>query len=110
MKRTKIDFQYSNETEELAKLAKALSHPARIIILKHLSQLNSCYTGDLVEILPLAQATVSQHIKELKNIELIDGKVNPPKVKYCINQKKWEEAKKLFDTIFEQDFNKFKCC
>ncbi|NOQ91373.1 MAG: helix-turn-helix domain-containing protein, partial [Flavobacteriaceae bacterium] len=77
MKRTTSDFQYSEETEELAKLAKALSHPARIIILKHLSQLDSCYTGDLVDVLPLAQATVSQHIKELKNIGLIDGEVNP---------------------------------
>jgi len=110
MKRTTSDFQYSEETEELAKLAKALSHPARIIILKHLSQLDSCYTGDLVDVLPLAQATVSQHIKELKNIGLIDGEVNLPKVKYCINQKKWKKAQKLFDTIFEQDFNKFKCC
>ena len=110
MKRTTSDFQYSEETEELAKLAKALSHPARIIILKHLSQLDSCYTGDLVDVLPLAQATVSQHIKELKNIGLIDGEVNPPKVKYCINQKKWKKAQKLFDTIFVQDFKNFKCC
>ncbi|MEN8126109.1 MAG: metalloregulator ArsR/SmtB family transcription factor [Bacteroidota bacterium] len=110
MKRTILDFQYSEDTDELAKLAKALSHPARIIILKHLSQLNSCYTGDLVDILPLAQATVSQHIKELKNAGLIDGVVNPPKVKYCINQKKWKQAQKLFNTIFEQDFKKFKCC
>ncbi len=110
MKRTAKEFDYSKDTEELAALAKALSHPARIIILKHLSQLDSCYTGDLVDVLPLAQATVSQHIKELKNIGLIDGEVNPPKVKYCINQKKWNKAQKLFDTIFEQDFKKFKCC
>ncbi len=110
MKRTTSDFQYSEETEELAKLAKALSHPARIIILKHLSKQNVCYTGDLLEILPLAQATVSQHIKALKDVGLITGEVNPPKVKYCINQKKWEEAKKLFEIIFAQNFKKFKCC
>lgn len=110
MKRSTLDFQYSEETEELARLAKAISHPARIIILKHLSKLDSCFTGDLVDVLPLAQATVSQHIKELKNAGLIDGEINPPKVKYCINQEKWEEAKKMFDTIFNQDFKKFKCC
>ena len=110
MKRSTLDFQYSEETEELARLAKAISHPARIIILKHLSKLDSCFTGDLVDVLPLAQATVSQHIKELKNAGLIDGEVNPPKVKYCINQEKWEGAKKMFDTIFNQDFKKFKCC
>ncbi len=110
MKRTSQKFDYSADTEELAGLAKAISHPARIIILKHLSKQNACYTGDLLEILPLAQATVSQHIKALKNVGLITGEVNPPKIKYCINQEKWEEAKKLFDSIFEQDFHKFKCC
>ena len=110
MKRSTIDFQYSQETEELAKIAKALSHPARIIILKHLAKLDSCYTGDLVDVLPLAQATVSQHIKELKNIGLIDGVVDPPKVKYCINKEKWKKSQKLFETIFKQDFKNFKCC
>lgn len=110
MKRSTLNFKYSKETEELAKLAKALSHPARIIILKHLSKLDVCYTGDLVDVLPLAQATVSQHIKELKNAGLIDGEINPPKVKYCINQEKWEEAKKIFETFFKEDFKNFSCC
>lgn len=110
MKRTTQSFDYSADTEHLATLAKAIAHPARIIILKHLSREDACYTGDLLEILPLAQATVSQHIKALKDAGLIKGEVNPPKVKYCIDQKKWEEAKQLFETLFKEDFKKFKCC
>jgi len=110
MKRTAETFEYSSDTEALATLAKAIAHPARIIILKYLSKQKVCHTGDLVDVLPLAQATVSQHIKALKEAGLIQGEVNPPKIKYCINQEKWEEAQNLFATIFEQDFKKFKCC
>ena len=69
----------------LAKFAKALGHPARIIILKHLSNQSCCFTGDLLEVLPLAQSTISQHLKELKEAGLIIGEVDPPKVKYCIH-------------------------
>jgi len=110
MKRTSVDFQYSKETEALAKYAKALAHPARIIILKHLSNQSCCFTGDLLEVLPLAQSTVSQHLKELKEAGLIEGEVNPPKVKYCIHRKNWSKAQKLFETFFKEDFAKIKCC
>jgi len=103
-----IDF--TEETEQLARFAKALGHPTRLIILKLLSNQSCCYTGDLVEVLPLAQSTISQHLKELKDAGLIDGEVNPPKVKYCIHQKNWKKASQLFSTIFDEDFTDFSCC
>lgn len=110
MKRTAKDIDYSNETEQLAKFAKALAHPARIIILKHLSDQSCCYTGDLLEVLPLAQSTVSQHLKELKDAGLITGEVSPPKVRYCINEENWTVAQQLFVTLFREDFKKINCC
>jgi len=110
MKRSAKDFEYSEDTEQLAKFAKALGHPARIIILKHLSNQSCCFTGDLLEVLPLAQSTVSQHLKELKEAGLIIGEVNPPKVKYCIDKKNWSLAQRLFDTLFDEDFSKISCC
>jgi DNA-binding transcriptional ArsR family regulator len=85
----------------LAKYAKALAHPTRITILKHLENQSCCFTGDLVEVLPLAQSTISQHLKELKNAGLIQGELKPPKIKYCINQKNWNEAKQLFEDLFK---------
>jgi ArsR family transcriptional regulator len=110
MKRSAENFEYSYETEEMAKYAKALAHPARIIILKYLSSSDCCFTGDLVEVLPLAQSTISQHLKELKNAGLIQGEVNPPKVRYCIDQENWQKARKLFDNIFDEDFTDINCC
>jgi len=85
----------------LAKFAKALGHPTRIAILKHLENQTCCSTGDLVEVFPLAQSTVSQHLKELKNAGLIQGALNPPKIKYCINQENWSIAKTLFKQFFD---------
>jgi len=96
MKRTLEDINYQENTELLAKFAKALGHPTRIEILKHLEKSTSCFTGEIVDVFPLAQSTVSQHLKELKNAGLIKGELNPPKVKYCIDYENWEVAKKLF--------------
>jgi ArsR family transcriptional regulator len=110
MKRSAQEFEYSEETLQLSKFAKALGHPARIIILKHLSNQSCCFTGDLLEVLPLAQSTISQHLKELKDAGLIEGEVNPPKVKYCINASNWKVAGKLFQTLFKEDFSKINCC
>jgi len=87
--------------EELAKFAKALAHPTRLEILRLLSTQSCCFTGDLVEMLPIAQSTVSQHLKELKNAGLIQGEINPPKIKYCINQENWRKAKLLFVEFFQ---------
>ncbi len=110
MKRSLTDISYSEDTEELARFAKALAHPARIIILKHLSNQSCCYTGDLLDVLPLAQSTISQHLKELKDAGLIQGEVNPPKIKYCIEPENWGKASHLFETIFKEDFKKNTCC
>lgn len=101
MKRTLENINYKEDTEVLAKFAKALGHPTRIAILKHLEKQSCCFTGDLVEILPLAQSTISQHLKELKNAGLIQGELNPPKIKYCINKENWKIAKTLFEQFFD---------
>jgi DNA-binding transcriptional ArsR family regulator len=78
---------------ELAALAKALAHPARIAILEHLIRVNACICGDLVEELPLAQATVSQHLRELKAAGLIKGQIEGTSVCYCIDGRRWQEAR-----------------
>jgi len=100
---------FTDKQNRIADLAKALSHPARVAIIQHLLKVNSCVCGDLVEVLPLAQATVSQHLKELKNIGIIHGEINPPRVCYCINETVWEEARLIFGEIFESDIAP-KCC
>jgi DNA-binding transcriptional ArsR family regulator len=89
---------------ELAELAKAISHPARIAILKTISERNACICGEIVEVMPLAQSTVSQHLRELVNAGLIKGTIDGPKSCYCIN---WETFKK-FEFIFGQFFDKAK--
>ncbi len=89
-------------SKELARFAKALGHHTRIEILNLLDSQSCCFTGDLVDVLPIAQSTISQHLKELKNAGLIQGEVNPPKIKYCINQENWERAKLLFAEFFNK--------
>jgi DNA-binding transcriptional ArsR family regulator len=87
--------KFNDNQNRLADLAKALAHPARIAILQFLATKDVCMCGDIVEELPLSQATVSQHLAELKNAGLIKGEIEGPKVCYCINQKAWREAKQL---------------
>ncbi len=94
---------FTDKQNRIADLAKALAHPARIAIIQHLLKEKSCVCGDLVEVLPLAQATVSQHLKELKNIGILHGEINPPRVCYCINETVWQEAKSIFGEIFESE-------
>jgi len=110
MKRSKKDIEYSKNAEQTARFAKALAHPVRLTILKYLSNESCCFTTDLVGVLPLAQSTISQHLKELKEAGLIQGEINPPKIKYCINQENWLKAKELFERIFKEDFKKISCC
>src|SRR5436305_6864683 len=95
---------FSRREQELSDFAKALSHPARIAILKVLAQHNECICGEIVEVLPLAQSTVSQHLKELKNAGLIEGAVDGPRSCYCINWKAFEK----FNQEFKQLFNHLK--
>jgi len=91
---------FSDEEIELSEIAKALSHPARIKILKILLETNVCMCGDIVDLLPLAQATVSQHLKELKRVGLIQGEIEGPKTCYCLNPKFIEKAKNAFNKLF----------
>ena len=86
----------------LADIAKALSHPARIKILKILAEKNICICGDIVEILPLAQATVSQHLKELKRVGFIQGEIEGPKTNYCLNYGFLKKAGDSFKNIFDK--------
>jgi ArsR family transcriptional regulator, arsenate/arsenite/antimonite-responsive transcriptional repressor len=98
--------EFTQEDIWLADVAKALSHPARIRILKILNDLDSCMVGSLVDKLPLAQATVSQHLKELKRVGLIEGEIDGPKICYCINVKNLAKAKTALDKLF----SKIGCC
>lgn len=95
-----FQLDYSEHEKEMARFAKALAHPARIAILKLLAARNTCICNDMVKELPLAQATVSQHLKELKDAGLVQGNITPPSVKYCINRQNWELAKKMFEEFF----------
>ena len=79
-----------------ARYAKAMGHPIRMYVLELLVNQNCCYSGDLTEVLPIAKSTLSQHLKELKDAGLIQGEIEAPKIKYCINKKNWEEAQSLF--------------
>ncbi len=86
----------TEDHKKLARYAKAMSHPIRIYILEHLSKQACCYSGDLTDILPIAKSTLSQHLKELRSAGLIQGEIETPKIKYCLNKENWEEAKKYF--------------
>lgn len=90
----------------LAEFAKALSHPARIAILRHLAERNTCICGEIVNILPLAQSTVSQHLKELKKAGLISGEIEGPRSCYCINKDKYLEMIQLLDRLSSITINK----
>ncbi len=90
------------EQEKLARYAKALSHPVRVYILEFLSSSTCCFSGDLDKVLPIARSTLSQHLKELKNAGLIQGNIEYPKIRYCLNEKNWEEAKTVFLNLFEK--------
>jgi DNA-binding transcriptional ArsR family regulator len=90
---------FTEQQNRIADLAKAFAHPARVAILQLLVERKSCVCGDLVDELPLAQPTVSQHLKELKRIGLITGEIDPPRVCYCINEAVWEETKRVFGDL-----------
>jgi len=101
---------FSEQENQLAEYAKAFAHPARVAILKYLVQHKSCICGDLVEVLPLSQSTVSQHLKELKRIGIIKGNIDPPRVCYCIDEKAWNEAKEMLGGLMESYKSEISCC
>jgi DNA-binding transcriptional ArsR family regulator len=94
---------------DLAAFSKALAHPARIAILQFLARQKECMCGDIVNELPLSQSTVSQHLKELKNIGLIRGNVEGPSICYCIDEKNWNKIQQALGDLFE-NFNPKNCC
>jgi DNA-binding transcriptional ArsR family regulator len=94
--------EFDPKDVELSKLANALSHPVRVYILKRLNKINSCCTsGDMIEELPIARSTLSQHLKELKYAGLIQGEIELPKIRYCLNHENWEKARELFAEFFD---------
>lgn len=105
-----ISNDYKEEEIALARIAKAMGHPARIAILKYLASLNTCCFGDINKELPIAKATVSQHLAELKDAGLIRGDIVPPKVNYCIDRDNWAKAKLLFNTLFRDENEETTCC
>lgn len=86
----------TDDQKALARFAKAMGHPIRMYVLELLSKQTCCYSGDLTEVLPIAKSTLSQHLKELKDAGLIQGEIEAPKIKYCLNQENWELAQRLF--------------
>jgi DNA-binding transcriptional ArsR family regulator len=93
--------EYTKTQNEIAALAKALGHPARIAILQYLAEKKSCVCGDIVNELPLSQSTVSQHLKELKQAGLIKGEIDGPSVCYCIDSKSLLKAKKVLGDLLQ---------
>lgn len=101
---------FSEKQNSLAILMKALAHPARIAILQHLIKSQACICGELVDELGLAQATISQHLKELKNVGLIKGTIDGTSVCYCIDGKVWGQYKSAFESFFVSYVNRDGCC
>ncbi len=101
MAASKKSSYFTNEQEQTARFAKALSHPIRIAILQLLNSQTCCYHGDMAEELPIAKSTLSQHLNELKKAGLIQGDITPPTVKYCINKENWNLARTLFNNLLK---------
>ena len=101
---------YTGEQSQISTFAKAFSHPARVAIIQHLFKMKECICGDLVDEIGLAQPTISQHLKELKNLGLIQGTVEGPKVCYCINPDNWLKMKEIMKQFLNQDIPENNCC
>jgi ArsR family transcriptional regulator, arsenate/arsenite/antimonite-responsive transcriptional repressor len=91
----------TQKQERIARYAKAMGHPVRVYVLDLLSKQACCYSGDLSDELPIAKSTLSQHLKELKDAGLIQGEIEAPKIKYCINKENWVEAQLLFKELLK---------
>lgn len=101
---------FTEKQNRLAGMLKALAHPARIAIIQHLVKAQACICGDLVEELGLAQATISQHLKELKNAGLIQGTIEGTSVCYCIDPKVWKQYKAALEGFFSVEITNSQCC
>ena len=102
---------FTNKHNSIATLAKALGHPARVAILQHLFKIKGCICNDLVDEIGLAQPTISQHLKELKNMGLIKGNIEGTSICYCIDEEKWAEVRTLLEDFMGMRFGVGgKCC
>ena len=100
--------KYTEKQELIAMYANAIAHPVRVAILDLLASQACCYHGDMADELPIANSTLSQHLKVLKDAGLIQGEINPPKTKYCINESNFEEASTLLGAFFKDHVTN--CC
>ncbi len=105
---TKTQIFDKKQNELATTIFKVLANPARIAILQYISIQKACICNDIVEEIGLAQPTISQHLKELKSIDLIEGEISGKKVCYCINLKKWEKIQDLLNSFFDK--TKHNCC
>ncbi len=101
---------FTDKQNSIATMAKALGHPARIAIVEYLIKMNECICGDIVNELPLAQPTVSQHLKELKNAGLIKGSIEGNSICYCIDEKTIEKLQNYFAAISKKLEKRNTCC
>ena len=106
---TKTDL-FTEEQNRISTFAKVLGHPARIAIIEHLFKTDSCICGDLVEVVGLAQPTISQHLKELKKIGFIKGNIEGTSVCYCIDQENWKSMKSIVFQFLNTDITTNTCC
>ena len=106
---SKSDF-FTDQQNIAANLFKALAHPARIAIIEHLISVSSCICGDLVDILPLSQATVSQHLRELKDAKIIKGSIEGNSICYCLNEETLDQIMNILKAYSEQNKAQNKCC
>ena len=93
---------FTEEQVQAARFAKAMGHPVRLYVLELLNKQACCYSGDLSDVLPIAKSTLSQHLKELKDAGLIQGEIEAPKIKYCINRENWAKAQALFQKFLNR--------
>ena len=98
----KATIVFTDEQIQAARCAKAMGHPVRLYVLELLNKQACCYSGDLSDVLPIAKSTLSQHLKELKDAGLIQGEIEAPKIKYCINRENWEKAQDLFQKFLNR--------
>ena len=100
---------FSDRQNQIAAVSKALSHPARIAIIEYLLQLKACVNAELIDELGLAQATISQHLKELKEIGIIQGSIQGKRISYCINAERWDEMNAMYAELFQQNPSTSSC-
>ncbi|SHH69076.1 ArsR family transcriptional regulator [Winogradskyella wandonensis] len=101
---------FTDQQNKISLLAKAFAHPARVAILQHIFNTDTCICGDLVDEIGLAQSTISQHLKELKTIGLIKGNIEGTSVCYCIDKEQWTEMKSIINQFLNQDITNTNCC